>query len=382
MELQSQTNFYSKNGRWLVMLLWLASTIVYISVFGLTTTKLEAGKYLEEAVRFVNQGSFSAPRYWFYSVTLFIMIIGLVTKIGMTGAFVLQALLNLFAYLLFYRALKKLFPNPVTPVLIIAYLLFFWPYQYWIVFLYTESAFFSLLLILFSVMVLYPPDRPKHLLLLLLALLLVILSRPLGILFAAGVYGYLFYHAGKKWKLVMAGVAVLLLGFGYYAVNLIFSTLRDWSITQAFEQQSIICDLPGDGPYPQLDLATSGSPVYHLWYYLTHNFSHFLHFAGVKLRYFFLMARPYYSNGHNYFLLINTILLYTLAAISLFIRQRKFGRDINAFLFISIFLYTLTIIFQCDDYHNRFIGSIYPFFVILAARTLGSFSGLLFKHRQ
>jgi hypothetical protein len=100
---------------------------------------------------------------------------------------------------------------------------------------------------------------------------------------------------------------------GYFFVNTVFSSIYDWHITQAFEEESIICDLPASQPYQKLYLSKTGSPVYQLWYYLTHNFSHFLRFAGIKIQYFFLMTRNYYSNTHNFFLLINAIPVYLLA---------------------------------------------------------------------
>jgi len=356
-----------KHGKLIVTGAWVLSTLLYLYYFGIVTN-LEAGKYIEEAHRYIDNGAFSAPRYWFYAVTLFIMIISIKLQVGMTGAFILQALLNLFAYLFFYKALQKLFPGKFIALLVIFYLLAFWPYQSWVVFLFTESAFFSSILIFTAALILYPPDRWKNFILAGTCLLLVIISRPLGILFCGGWYVYLFIHASKKMKLVIAGCSVVLATLAYFTINAVFNSIRDWTITQAFEQESIICDLPAAGPYEKLDLSATGSPVYQLYYYLVHNFNHFIHFAGIKLRYFFLMKRPYYSFTHNLFLLVNLIPLYLLSLIGIFSKANEFGKGIMAFILVTILLYALTIILQCDDYHNRFFLSIYPLLVILAAK--------------
>jgi hypothetical protein len=155
-----------------------------------------------------------------------------------------------------------------------------------------------------------------------------------------------------------------------YIVNTIFSTITDWSILKPFKQESIICDLPTTTPSNiKLDLAVGGTPVYQLYYYVTHNFSHFLNFTNVKLQYFFLMTRPYYSKAHNYFLLIINLPIYFFVLGSFFIKQKIFNKGLTIFLFISITMYTFSIIFQCDDFHSRFILSIYPFFIVLAAKT-------------
>lgn len=369
----------SKYGNAILFIAWFATTLIYLNIYGIVTS-LEAGKYIEEAERFINNGAFSTPRFWFYSITLFFMIISLKLKLGMVGAFVMQALLNLGAYLLFYKALKKIFTFPIIPILIIIYLLAFGFYQNWIVFLYTESAFFSLILILFSILILYPPANPKNIFRLILVFILLLLSRPLGILFAGSLYCYLLFTANRKWKWILGAGSILLMVFGYFTINAVFGSLKDWTITQAFEQESIICDMPAMPPYQQLTLTSTGSPVYHLLYYLTNNFSHFLHFAGVKLQYFFLMTRPYYSNLHNYILLFNVIPLYILSLVGLFTKRIKFPAGISTFLLCSIILFALTIVFQCDDYHNRFALSIFPFFVILATKTAEQLVSYFFQN--
>jgi len=381
MIVNSGAPLFSKYGKLLTAFIWLISTLIYLSMHGVVT-ELEAAKYIEEAHLYINTGSFSAPRFYFYSATIFIMVFAIKINIGMFGVFVIQALLNLFAFTIFYKALTKIFKSPFTPLLIIFYLLAFSPYQSWIVFLYTESVFFSAILILISVLILNKPGNFKNILLIIMVLFFLLISRPLGILFGVGIYLYFFCHANKRWKIIIACSSVVMIVMGYFFINAVFSSIHDWSITQAFEEESIICDLPASQPYQELDLSKTGSPVYQLWYYLTHNFSHFLRFAGIKIQYFFLMTRNYYSSSHNYFLLLNAIPVYLLAICSFFIKQEYFSRGTIVFLVSSILIYAVTIIFQCDDYHNRFILSIYPIFVLLAARAAEHFCLLAFKNNK
>ncbi|MBC7424571.1 MAG: hypothetical protein H7334_14110, partial [Ferruginibacter sp.] len=229
-----------KYDRLLLLLCWLISAAFYLKVFGIVTIQ-EAIKYIREANRFIDGNNFSQPRYWFYCTTIFIIALALKLKLGLIGAFVLQSLLNIFAFSFFYTELKKIFINPLTAFFAIAYLLLFWPYQSWVVFLFTESAFFSAILILLAAMMRYKPDSLKNILIISFALLLVIISRPLGILFIPAVYVYFFYSANKNWKIILGGVSILLFIAAFYIINIIFSTIPDWHITQAFEQESIIC---------------------------------------------------------------------------------------------------------------------------------------------
>lgn len=381
MSVTSYSSLLLRYGKFITGIMWLISTFIYLSIYGVVT-ELEADKYITEAKLFIDTGSFSAPRFYFYCTTIFILVFAFKTGIGIFGAFVIQALLNLTAFIIFYKALTKIFLSSLVPILIIFYLLAFSPYQSWIVFLYTESVFFSIILILTSLLILYRPTNLKNILIILAALLLTLISRPLGILFGVGVYFFFFFNANKTWKIIIACSSVIFIAIGYFFVNSIFSTIHDWRITQAFEEESIICDLPAAEPYQKLDLSSTGSPVYQLWYYLIHNFSHFLMFAGIKLKYFFLMTRNYYSSAHNYFLLLNVIPVYLLVVYSFFIRKIHFGNGVNVFLASSILIYAITIVFQCDDYHNRFILSIYPFFVMLAARTAEYCYLLMFKNNK
>lgn len=371
----------AKYGKPLTAIMWFATTLIYLSIHGVVT-ELEAAKYIEEAYRYIDTGSFSAPRFYFYSATIFIIVFAIKINIGMFGAFVIQALLNLFAFIFFYKALAKICLSAFTPLLIIFYLLVFSPYQSWIVFLYTESVFFSAVLILISALILYKPDNVKTVLIILLLFFIMLLSRPLGILFGLGIYLYFLYNANKKWKIIIACSSVIMLVMGYFFINAVFSSIHDWRITQGFEEESIICDLPASQPYQKLDLSITGSPMYQLWYYLTHNFSHFLRFAGIKIQYFFLMTRTYYSDLHNFFLLSNAIPVYLLALYSFFIKKPYFGKGVTIFLVGTIIMYAVTIVFQCDDYHNRFILSIFPIFVLLAARSAEHFCLLAFKNNK
>jgi len=369
MKLQlTSTSFLDKYGTYIIAFCWLLSVIIYYNWFGLFT-QLEAEKYIYQANYLLRYGSMSASRYWFYATTTFIIAFATKIKIGLVGAFIIQALINFFAYLFFYKALKTIFTT-ITATVIILYLLAFWPYQSWVVYLYTESAFYSSILILLSALILYKPDSIKHVVIISAALLLTVISRPLGILFAISTYLYLFYVANKKWKIIIFFGSIILLTLFYFIVNTIFSSIEDWTITKPFEEENIICDLPSTIHTTRLYLDKTGNPLYQLIFYVWHNFDHFIHYAGIKLRYFFLMRRDYFSNRHNLYLLLNIIPVYLFSIGSFFIKNRKLRKEITVFLICSILLYAVTIVLQCDDYHNRFVLSIYPFFVLLAAKTI------------
>jgi len=62
-------------------------------------------------------------------------------------------------------------------------------------------------------------------------------------------------------------------------VNTVLTVFQTGELHKDFEEECIICDMPGPLPYQKLDLAPTGSPVYQLAYYASHNFSHFSTFC-------------------------------------------------------------------------------------------------------
>jgi len=359
----------NKYGRYVIVFCWLLTTAIYYSHFGLFTG-LEADKYIGEANYFIAHGNFAVPKHWFYCATIFIIIFAIKIKAGLYGAFIIQALINLCACLFFYKALKTICRYDLTALLIVLVLLIFWPYQSWIVYLYTESVFYSSILVLSSALILYRSHNAKSILLIIAALFFVIISRPLGILFIIPTLLYFYIGLKKHTRIILLPVLIIGLFLAGYISNIVFSSSADTPITLAVSQECIVCGIIPI-THSSVNLSSQGTPLYQLYYYLANNFSHFLHFGMIKLKYFFMMTRSYYSIAHNIFLLIFIIPLYLLSIIRLFIPTTN-----KAFYFFqlsTLLLLCFTIMLQCDDYHNRFILAIFPFFVIMAAQTAEHF---------
>lgn len=369
--------FLLKHDKVLFPLIWLITTFVYYFVFGINT-ELEAEKYIIQAKNFISTGQLTETRYWFYFPTIFIIAISLYVKGGFILAIILQAVINFIAFSIFFRALKKTFTDSIYPLIIVTFLLLFWPFQSWIVFLYTESIFYSSIMILVSVMLTTKLLTLRSLIYIFAALLFVIMSRPLGIIFCGGVYLFLISISQKKHKRILIFSSAVLFVISVLIINKIFSTISDWYILKPFIEENIICNFPSKKVNTDLILSDSKNPLMQLFYYIYYNTSHFLSYSFIKLKYFYLMQRPYYSNTHNFFLFINILPLYLLSCIAIFNKAQKF-KSILVFSITTIILFTLAIILQCDDWHNRFILSLFPIFCVLGAIGLTS---LLMKYKQ
>lgn len=358
-----------KYGVFYIAATWLLVLFVQFYLYGLFTG-LEAEKYIEEAHYLLKHGKFSAPRFIFYSPTIFFIYLSLQVKAGIYGAFFLQAFYNLFVILFFYRSLYKHFQNSQYPFFITFFLIIFLPYSSWAVYLYTESVFYSNILLLISALLNHTSNKSiKKTAFVFFSLLLVVLSRPLGILFILPTLFYFITQASKKTRLLLIPALVLSLAIMIYVSNVIFSTISNVTITLAASQECIVCGIVPEHNY-NLNLTNNGTPVYQLFYYLTNNFDHFIKLGLVKQRYFFLMIRNYYSTPHNAGLLAFIIPVYVLSIAYVFSRKQKTFLPFYIFQLSGILLFSITIMLQCDDYHNRFVLSLYPVFLLMAAKGL------------
>ena len=357
--------YFKQNSYLLVIIMWLLAEILWFSIFGLQF-KMEAVKYIGEADYLLENHAFSQGRYLFYLLTILIIAAASALNIGVYGALLIIALINLCAFLYFFKALKKVFAGTTPALLIIAFLLAFWPYQIWSLFLYTECLFYSLVMILFSRLLMFERLDFKFLAGTFFILLLVILTRPLGVLFVFPVMLFLYFHLNRRQKIFFyVGTILCLIVLGW-VVQVVFTTTHDWNMQRSFLEESIICDMPVNSENKNLDISQHPNQLYRLYYYISHNFSHFAGLALVRLKYFFLMTRNYYSNGHNLFLLLVMLPVYTSIVVGMKNLVRTFHFPVVVFCLSSILFFALAIAFQCDDYHNRFILTLMPLFAALA----------------
>lgn len=353
-----------KNPKAVVVALWLFFQALWYLRFGFVFT-LEAPKYIGEAHYILEHHHFSQFRYLFYSALIVVIAFSLTVKIGAVGALLLIMALNLWAYLFFFSALRNFFGRSLPALLTVAFLLSFWPYQSWSVFLFTECIFYSFVLFLFGHLLRFNGLSFRFVSIACLLLFLLIVGRPLGVLFVLPVLLFVFVHLSKRQRLYMlfagAGFLVLL----NYIVEIFFTTTSDWSMTYALTGDMITCDVPVYNPAYQHKLSNNPNQLYQLFYYLQHNFPHFIGLAAVRLRYFFFLAKPFYSPGHNLYLIAYDVVVYGSLVWNFKRIRRTVPAAVLLFIFSSVLLFALATALQCDEYHSRFALTLTPFWVSL-----------------
>ncbi len=354
-----------KNPTIIVIALWLFFQALWYLRFGFVFN-FEGTKYTHEASYLLEHHGFSQFRYLFYCTTIIVIACSLMLKTGLLGALLFIMGINLAAYLWFFSVLQNFFGRSLPAVLIAAFLVSFWPYQSWSMFLFTECMFYSLVMVLFGHLLRFERLTFRFLSIACGLLLLLIISRPLGILFVPPVLVFVFVHLNKRQRLYLVFAGIFFCFLLNYIVHIFFTTTSDWSMNYALTGDMLICDMPDPNPNYQPKLSNNPNQLYQLFYYLTHNFSHFLGLAAVRLRYFFFLAKPFYSIGHNLYLIAYDIFIYGGIVWNFKRIRRTMPIAVLLFVFSSILLFALATALQCDEYHGRFALTLTPFYVMLA----------------
>lgn len=323
---------------------------------------LESLKYINAAQYLIENGHLPELRYFFYLTTTLVIAFFTKTGLGFAGVIWFQLLLNAIATLQFYKALCTLQTKPYSAFAATLLLILCIPFQSWNFYLYTESLFYSCILLFFSHCIRSKQLSFTSVFTQAVLLLLVIVSRPLGILFLPCWIIYVIGKANNKWKVVLITASVASLALFVFIANLILGNISDWPILTSAENNEIICDMPV-GDKMNLEAFKNKPPLAQLFSYIYAHPLHFGRLAVQRLFRFFFLVRPYYSLLHNAALIGLCFILYTPLLIGVFTFRKRFFSSTAVFLVSIILLFCIAVALQCDDYHNRFHHAIIPVFL-------------------
>jgi hypothetical protein len=355
----------SINKKWQVLLVVLFC-IVHVGLllnFGIYTQE-EAVKYSYEADYFLEHAWFSEPKYIFYSGYIFLRIVCNAIGAGDVGMYIVQLLLNALAVVCFYKLVQKLSDKYQAAVFGTLLLILCIPYQKWTAYLFTESIFFSLVIIYTYVLFASFKNRYAKPALATLLLLLLVVSRPTGMLVIPATVAFISYHLfvnkKKLWAFViwLPGVAGLLL-----LVDAAMKGKGEFDFIKPFVEEHIICGVP---ERIATAAAGNGDSLRVLLMYIGQHFFDFIQLAFLRLISFFGLYRSYYSPMHNLLLIAGFYPIYILSTFSI----RYMYRNASAFFIFSVVLvitFALSVMLTCDDWHNRFIMPVMPVIFIYAA---------------
>jgi len=359
----SQIVSHKDIGLWVVALSWFIINSGLYLLYGIQTG-LESEKYINQATQLYETGGVSEFRYHFYfgiiGLLYFVKLLGL----NIYSAIYIQLAVSLAAHLYLYNSLKL---NPAISIssrtsalllIIIAP-----SFEYWNWTLYSESIFFSAILFFAATCIKNKPTDKRSIAIQVLLLTFCILSRPSGVLLIIPWILYVlqtnFKH--RSWKMISA--CLLAGGVAFIAIsNVILGTIGGWHVMDPFTNGYVICDISEYSQAHQFSL-TANSPIGQLIEFTLKYPAEFLSLTFKKLVAFFTQYRDYYSPLHNAY-----VIIYSLVTLGLFLKGLIFGKlkdPLTLMLYSAIALWTISIIFQSDDYHSRFYNAILPLVILV-----------------
>jgi hypothetical protein len=272
--------------------------------------------------------------------------------------------LNVLSVIFFFKALSRIQKNRHTAFITALLLVACIPYHLWNVYLYTESIFYSFTLLFFSACLYFQKLSISKILLQGFFLCGAILSRPLGVLLLPCWIIYLIVTVEDK--KIRTGLYLISLGSAVIfslITNTILQHIQGWEILQPAEKGYIICDVPSTDAM-DLGKFKNRAPLLQVSSYILQHPMHFAELAAKRLKAFLLLTREYYSNIHNLGLLLLAGILYIPFIANIFLGKLTIHQRPGWLLSIALVsFFSIAIMVQCDDYHNRFHHALIPVFL-------------------
>ena len=356
---------------------WVVMQAFCYHRFGIVTN-LEATKYIEQAQHFLKKGSYSTGNFLFYSTQIQLIVLCLKFNLHIGVVVIAQILLNGLSIICFYRLCSRFSGNDRIAFSGTLYFLGFFYYHLYNVYLFTESVFFSLSILYAYFLFTRPSLNFRNLLVISLFLALLYFTRPTGIFFIPATLLFLVLKFfSNKAAAILSLSAVAGAGLFVVMLNRSLGSGGELDFLLPYLDEHIICGVPTIAQPHQISVPGNQNSIQGLFYIITHYPSLFLKLAAQRLIAFFGIYRPHYSLFHNafaqgYFYLIYAIILFGAKYLT------RRSRPEIGFMLALIAFTAITVAFSCDEWHNRFILAVLPFFLLLAVI---AFSNLK-KHRD
>lgn len=357
----------SVRNQWFVLAMsWTVFQVIFFFHFGIVTG-FESEKYIVQADSLLTKGNYTSGNFLFYSTEILLIATAKITHTFPWLVVVFQLLCNLLSVYLFYKLIFFFTKKETTSFLFTLVFQCLFYYHLYNVHLFTESLFFSFGIIYTYLLFSVQRISLKTILMLVTGLSLVYFTRPTGVFFIPSTILYLTFkfYRKKAWVILgfffVLGIVVL-----YLLLNFALNSGGEFDFLLPYLDEIIICGVPTIQNQHKIYIPVEKNSVDGLFYIVTHYPSLFFQLASKRLHMFFGLVRPYYSLAHNLLIALYFYGSYLLGIIGLRKMLKSFLPH-TCFFLSNIFFVMITVMLSCDEWHNRFILALFPFFLLLAS---------------
>jgi hypothetical protein len=200
-----------------------------------------------------------------------------------------------------------------------------------------------------------------------IGLSLLYFTRPTGVFFLPATLIYIVFQFYKKkaFYLLSLFLVIGILLF-FFLINITLNSGGELDFLKPYNYEMIICGIPTIKIPNNIANNIGNNEIGKLWFIITNHTTLFISLAFKRLITFYGVIRNYYALPHNIFIAILFYTTYVLGILNLKNQIRYFLPQTIYFICL-IFLVTVTVILSCDEWHNRFILSLLPFFLLMSS---------------
>ncbi|MDQ6844003.1 MAG: hypothetical protein M3Z92_06580 [Bacteroidota bacterium] len=360
----------------ILLVVWMGIQVFLLWHEGVVTA-LEATKYIEQAHVFLETGKYSSGNFLFYSVQILLIALFLKLKISFLLLVFIQIIINGVSVACFYNMVNKLSSNIFLSFLSTLYFLVFYYYHVYNTYLFTESLFFSFSVIYAYFLFTRESITIKNIVLIVLFLCILYLTRPTGIFFIPATFLYLItkFYSRHAFKIITISVLFALVFF-YFLFNYSLGSGGEFDFLLPYLDERIICGVPTIIKSHDIIVPVEKNSIAGLLYIISHHFNLFFKLAIQRLIAFFGIYRPFYSVFHNIFACAYFYFIYIIIIAGVRDLFKKNKAEVW-FLLTNIGLMAITVMLSCDEWSNRFILSVLPFFLLLSVLSICNYKNRL-----
>lgn len=371
----SQTNHYIILG-----IIFLAINTVLYQKIGIKIAN-DSPRYLEYSNLIITKNIFyKAHDFWYLSYVLFITIVKLFTD-NCLYIVLLQIIISWLSIVAIYKSSFLLFKeNAIAFATSIAYLSFI-EISSWNFYILSESFYSSMMCIaIYLVIRTHLNPTYKNLILCFIACLVTFFTKPTGIAlcFAAGI---LLLNQNKNYvlktpKYLLVTFAIILPTLIYILINRMlesFVLIENYLLGEIVYGVTTIPNLPSmDTMTIDVDMAKiivpdkSHSPIVRIFLFFIQNPAFFIKLSSLKLFWFLVHCKPYYSLIHNVFIAVLLYPIYLFFGISL--SKNAIDKPIKVFILCFVIANCLIVSLTSEEWDGRFLMPILPVLFLVGAR--------------
>ncbi len=361
----------------IIIILFIIISLTVYSIHGIKIVN-DSARYLEYASNLSEGFYLDKHNFWYVGYVFFIFIIQHIFGNDPVWLILSQYLYSLAGIVFLYLTVDVLHGQRGPAILSALMYLLFIEISFWNSYILCESFYLNTICIsLYFLLKLYKADRSELILILpaLFFITLTSLSKPTGVAMLLSVLLVTLYFLQKQIRL-RPPVFVIITLLAFIGSALLLNTmLRTYLVLENYQLGEIVYGVSLVGGYEQLlvrvpehlsILPETYPPLLRILHFALANFPYWIRLFSMKVFFFLLHIRPFWSITHNLFNLAFLLPLYLFTILGL----KGLPRGLSLFFYAFTGIQILSVGLTSVDWDGRFLMPLLPLLFAISSVAL------------